>query len=59
MQGRCVSGKNLADLGEKKSRREAAVGKRGKVHLEDTLLALPLAFSFSLLFGGLLSLKCG
>jgi len=40
----CASGKNPEDPGENKSRREAAVGERGKVHLKagDTLLALPI-----------------
>ena len=39
-----ASGENPADPGEDKSRREAVVGKSGKVHFEavDSLLSLPI-----------------
>lgn len=44
MQIQRASGRNPADRGEDKSRREAVVGERVKVHFEawDALLALPI-----------------
>lgn len=47
-----ASGKKPTDLGENKSRREAAVGERGKVHFEvqDVLLVLSIKSITILLF---------
>lgn len=62
-QAECARGKNPAAPAENRSRREAVLGERQKVHFEagDALLALPIKSTASMFllsaFGGLLSLK--